>query len=146
MIRSEDGKEEVRTQSFQPAADGSFQVELPLGAEDFRGLVRTEVYDWAGHCMARERNYAVESESLHRTAGTAELAAVTPPSRIVDGTAYYNTDLTVRLTLRDTFSGLQTVWYTGGRPFQAAGITRQRREMTWTGKQSGSLSMNMYRN
>ena len=89
-------------------------MELPLGAEDFRGLVRTEVYDWAGHCMARERNYAVESESLHRTAGTAELAAVTPPSRIVDGTAYYNTDLTVRLTLRDTFSGLQTVWYTGG--------------------------------
>ena len=114
VIRSEDGQEEVRTQSFQPAADGSFQVELPLGAEDFRGLVRTEVYDWAGHCMARERNYAVESESLHRTAGTAELAAVTPPSRIVDGTAYYNTDLTVRLTLRDTFSGLQTVWYTGG--------------------------------
>lgn len=114
VIRSEDGQEEVRTQSFQPAAAGSFQVELPLGAEDFRGLVRTEVYDWAGHCMARERNYAVESESLHRTAGTAELVAVTPPSRIVDGTAYYNTDLTVRLTLRDTFSGLQTVWYTGG--------------------------------
>ena len=79
-----------------------------------RDRVRTEVYDWAGHCMARERKYAVESESLHRTAGTAELAAVTPPSRIVDGTAYYNTDLTVRLTLRDTFSGLQTVWYTGG--------------------------------
>lgn len=110
----ESGKETVRTRSFQPSGDGSFSIQIPLEAADFKGTVRVEVYDWAGNCRMESKNFAVESRERHEASSGVSIATQTQPSRTVDGVDFYNTDVTFRLTLWDSFSGLRNIWYAGG--------------------------------
>lgn len=129
VLTDENGEETVRTRSFQPSAEETFAVEIPgekassgefslvqsaSDGENFRGIVRIELYDWAGNCTVKTRNCVVEGEERHKETGTALIEAVTRPSRIVGGEDYYNSDAVFRLTLSDSFSGLRKIQYSAG--------------------------------
>ena len=40
---------------FQPLAQSSFAVKIPEEAENFKGTVMVEAYDWAGNCREEIR-------------------------------------------------------------------------------------------
>ena len=115
VVTGEDGTETVRTHTFAPAQRKGAELSLPLEGSDFKGTVRMEICDWAGNRLVQERNAGVESQKRHETTMAAQLETVTRPSRTVDGVDYYNTDVVFRVNLRDEFSGLREVSYSGGR-------------------------------
>ena len=108
-LTDEDGAVEVREQSFEPTAEGSFALTLPVSPEraDFRGMVQAEVWDWTGRKSEKTLNCGVESAETHEKSAEAQLAIRTEPSRVVDGQAYYNTDVEIDAFLADRFTGLR---------------------------------------
>ena len=113
-IVDENKKETVRTGEFEPSADGSYSVEIPLESADFKGTVKAEVYDYSNNQIEQTRNHVVESGGKHSSTGSAVITTRTSPSRTVDGEDFYNTDVTFNLTLKDDYSGLRSYTYTGG--------------------------------
>lgn len=113
-IVDENKKETVRTGEFEPSADGSYSVEIPLESADFKGTVKAEVYDYSNNQIEQTRNHVVESGGRHSSTGSAVITTRTSPSRTVDGEDFYNTDVTFNLTLKDDYSGLRSYTYTGG--------------------------------
>lgn len=113
-VVDENKKETVRTGEFEPRADGSYSVEIPLESADFKGTVKAEVYDYSNNQIEQTRNHVVESGGKHSSTGSAVITTRTSPSRTVDGEDFYNTDVTFNLTLKDDYSGLRSYTYTGG--------------------------------
>ena len=104
-----EGADTVREQSFEPAATESFELTLPVSQEaaDFRGTVQAEVWDWTGRKSEKTLSCGVESAETHEKSAEARLAICTKPGRIVDGQAYYNTDVELDAFLTDRFTGLR---------------------------------------
>lgn len=104
-----EGAVTVREQSFEPAATESFELTLPVSQEtaDFRGTVQAEVWDWTGRKSEKTLSCGVESAETHEKSAEARLAICTKPGRIVDGQAYYNTDVELDAFLADRFTGLR---------------------------------------
>lgn len=114
ILVDENEKETVSEKIFQPQAQSSFAIKIPDEAENFKGTVMVEAYDWAGNCREEIHSFAAESQAKHEQTGKAVITTLTNPSRTVDGTDYYNTDVTLRLAMEDSFSGLSRVWYQAG--------------------------------
>ena len=113
-VTDEHGRETVRTGTFALSAEGTCSVELPLRNADFKGTVKTEVYDYAGNCAERIRSHVVESAEKHSGTAMARITTSTPPGRSVGGEDFYNTDVTFNLTIEDSYSGLRKYSYAGG--------------------------------
>ncbi len=114
-VVDENGKELVRTKAFQePTASGKYQVTIPLDTEDFKGSVYAETVDYAANTESEIRGYIVESTSKHSATGKAEITTITRPSRTVNGVDFYNEDITFKILLQDTYSGIAKWQYLGG--------------------------------
>ncbi len=113
-VTDENGKVTTKTKEMKPAADGSYEVTIPLETADFKGTVKAEVLDWSVNSIDQTRNHVVEESGKHASSGTATITTLTKPSRTVKGVNYYNTDVAFRLTLEDSYSGLRNWKYTAG--------------------------------
>ena len=114
FITDEEGNMEEKEYLSEPSFQEAHEITVPVGGQDFRGSIRVEVYDWSGNMGSREHGHVVESEERHRNSGKIEIETLTEPGRTVDGTAYYNTDIDLRLRLRDEWSGIRSYAYLGG--------------------------------
>ncbi len=113
-VTDENGKVTTKTKEMKPAADGSYEVTIPLETADFKGTVKAEVLDWSVNSIDQTRNHVVEESGKHASSGTATITTLTKPSRTVKCVNYYNTDVAFRLTLEDSYSGLRNWKYTAG--------------------------------
>lgn len=114
-IVEEDGKESIRMQSFSPSYQADSQVTLPLKEADFKGTVLAEVVDYSGNQEAQKNGHVVESALLHQKTSGGLLTTFTAPARTIAGVDYYNTDIKMQLSLKDTYSGLREISYTAGK-------------------------------
>ena len=114
LITDEKGKVTEKEYLSSPSFQEIREAAVPVDGQDFRGTVRVEVYDWSGNTVLREHGHVVESEERHGKSGEIGLETLTEPGRIVDGIAYYNTDVDLRLRLRDEWSGIRSYAYLGG--------------------------------
>lgn len=108
-VTDEEGKSSIREQTLEPSATGSLTWVFPaeeMGA-DFKGTLKAEVWDWTGRRSEKLLNCGIESEAMHQKAAENQLMIRTAPGRVVDGQAYYNTDVELELQAADSFSGLR---------------------------------------
>lgn len=114
LVTDENGKESMDTYEFEAAASGSYTMVLPLSGDDFKGTVKAEVLDWANHKMEKSLAYIIESDSKHENTKDIALNTYTAPSRVVNGKNYYNTDIKLNVSFKDSYSGLKNLEYTIG--------------------------------
>ena len=116
VVLDEEGKETKKEAEILPplSAQGEYRIELPLEGADFKGSVRAQAVDWCGNRSEWIRNCLVESDEKHKDAGKVSVTAKTQPGRIVNGVAFYNTDIELEFFAADLYSGLRSVRYTGG--------------------------------
>lgn len=114
LITDEHGKKTIKEKLFSPIEKTSYEIEIPLESDDFKGTVQVQVFDWSGNQISQTRGYIVESSDRHSTNGSAVITTHTDPSRTVGGTDFYNTDVRFNLTLKDMYSGLKSFSYSGG--------------------------------
>ena len=115
IIIEEDGKKKEKTQAFSPSSQAIDQVRIPVAEEDFKGIVLVEVTDYANNQETQKNGHVVESEALHQKTKDVLLTTLTTPARTIADVDYYNTDIKLQLSLRDTYSGLREVSYTAGK-------------------------------
>lgn len=113
-VTDKEKKEQEKIMCFDPSASASYSVTIPLSQADFNGLIQAEVLDWSGNRSEKTNGHIIESRERHENAGSAVITTYTAPGRIVGGEAYYNTDVHLNLTLKDEYSGLRKVSYSGG--------------------------------
>lgn len=113
-VTDEDGKEREQITYFEPTAKASDSVVIPLEHKDFKGLVRAEACDWSGNRAEKKKGHMIESREKHENSGSAVITTYTSPGRTVGGEDYYNTDIHFNLTLKDEYSGLRKISYSGG--------------------------------
>lgn len=110
----ENGKIHEYIMNFEPTDSGEFEIIVPSASSDFKGSVTAEVQDWSGNSTIQKCGHIVEDDERHRQEGAAVLITDTSPSRTVNGTDYYNTDIRFQLLVKDTFSGLKNISCKGG--------------------------------
>lgn len=113
-ITDKEEKEQEKIMYFDPAAEASYSVTIPLSQTDFHGRIQAEVLDWSGNRSEKTNGHVIESQEKHENAGSAVITTYTAPGRTVGGEEYYNTDVRLNLTLRDEYSGLRKISYSGG--------------------------------
>lgn len=113
-IVDEEGKEIVKTKSFEPSGKDTYLVEIPLKKGDFKGSIFAEIFDYSTNKADKMRGHIIESASKHSATGRAEITTITSPSRTVNGVDFYNSDVKFKLLLEDTYSGLGSWRYVGG--------------------------------
>lgn len=118
-ITEENGRQTVKTEQFSPSYQAASKVTLPLEAADFKGTVLVEVFDWSGNQTAQSYGHVVESAQQHKESASALITTFTAPSRTVAGVDYYNTDIKFQLAVKDHYSGLKSVSYSGGKTLQS---------------------------
>lgn len=114
QITDKGKKEQEKIMYFDPVAEASYSVTIPLSQKDFNGVVRAEAMDWSGNRAEKTNGHIVESDEKHSNAGNAVITTYTAPARTVGGEEYYNTDVHLNLTLKDEYSGLRKISYSGG--------------------------------
>lgn len=110
-VTDEQGEIRVLEETSPPSEAFSSELLLPEQGADFKGTVRTEVYDWCNNRTEEIRSYVVESEKTHESTGKLQLLTLTDPSRTVGGENYWNTDVKLMLSIEDTGSGIGSVRY-----------------------------------
>ena len=83
-------------------------LELPWPEGPGRGSVMLEAEDRLGNRTWLQRGFTAESAERHREAGSIRILTETRPSRVVDGTAWYNQDVRLCLEIRDLYSGIRS--------------------------------------
>lgn len=106
LIEDESGEKIQRSKKFQPSAEESYELELPLDGKDFCGTVTAEVVDYCGNVSIEKRMHVIESTKKHQQTGNAEIKTLTLPGRTVQGVEYYNQDVRIQLSLEDQWSGI----------------------------------------
>lgn len=119
-ITDENGKETVKTGTFEPASGGTYQVIVPLDAADFKGTVEATVIDWSANKTVTTRGHVVESAGKHNHTGSIVLNTLTSPSRVVDGMEFYNSSVNVGLSVTDMYSGIRNLSYVAGSDVSGA--------------------------
>lgn len=114
-IQGENGTTVEKAAEYEPADSREWEFLVPVYGSDFKGTVLTEVWDWSGNHTVQEQGHIVESAEKHTDTGTIRLETVTKPGRTVGDTDYYNSDVTLRVTVEDTYSGLGRVACKGGK-------------------------------
>ncbi|MCD8217410.1 MAG: hypothetical protein LUD01_05100 [Clostridiales bacterium] len=97
-----------------PAESKSASITIPVSNSNFKGTVRVVAADWSDNETEKTEGQIVESSGMFVSAGSAVITTLTSPSRTVDGVDYYNTDVTFKLTLEETYSGLRSYEYKAG--------------------------------
>lgn len=113
-ITDENGRKTVKEKTFSAARSNSYKVEIPLEVSDFKGTVKTEVFDWSGNRLQQTRSHVVESAEKHDRTGGAVIKTQTSPSRTIGDRDFYNTDVKLNLTIRDAYSGIGFYSYKAG--------------------------------
>lgn len=113
-ITDEDGKKTVKESTFSPGAGNSYQAAIPLKSADFKGTVKVEIVDWSGNQIERIRSHIVESEDRHNDSSRAVITTETDPGRSVGDKDFYNTDVKLKLTIQDDYSGIGSYSYKVG--------------------------------
>lgn len=114
FVTDEDGQKTEWKKDFAPSPAGSYEITIPFKGPDFKGTVEAEVLDWSANESWESRGVIVESEEKHSSIGSAVITTKTSPSRTVGGVDFYNRDISFRLCLKDTYSGLRKWSYRGG--------------------------------
>lgn len=116
IITDEDGKVTTDTKKFHPATGRKkYQITIPLKNADFKGTIQAEVYDWSANTAKQTRSHIVESNGKHSDTADAVIKTKTSPGRTVNGKDYYNTDVAFNLKISDSYSGIRSLSYTGGK-------------------------------
>lgn len=110
-ITDENGKAEVIEDLCPPQEIHTYELKLPKTGNDFKGTVLTEAYDWCGNCVGQICSYVIESEEMHRSCGRIWLTERTGPSRTKGKEDYWNTDVKLRLSIEDMYSGISSYRY-----------------------------------
>lgn len=110
-ITDENGKTDVREKEYAPVGTDVYEWTLPETGNDFKGTVLTEAYDWCGNCVGQICSYVIESEEMHRSCGRIWLTERTGPSRTKGKEDYWNTDVKLRLSIEDMYSGISSYRY-----------------------------------
>ncbi len=88
------------------AGKQTYTFRIPLEDGDFNGGILIKARDWMGYETIRQQKILIESEKSHRQTAAVSILPLTAPSRIVDGVAYYNTDVDIEICMTDGFSGI----------------------------------------
>jgi len=131
-ITDENGKKTIKEKTFSAAWSNSYKVEIPLNASDFKGTVKTEVFDWSGNQLQQTRNHVVESSEKHDSTGKAIITTQTSPSRTIGDKDFYNTDVKLNLTIQDTYSGIGSYSYKVGNDSRVSQDFRQQAGAAFT--------------
>ena len=121
IVTDENNKKTEETKIFSPAAEGKYEITIPLETADFKGSVEAVAADWSANELRQTRGHVVESADKHSSTSSAEIITVTEPSRRVNGVDFYNTDVAFNLKLSDSYSGIRSFEYTGGSTLQEKG-------------------------
>lgn len=114
MVTDEQGNEKVQEIKPKQSVQAEQEFEIPADGNDFKGTVWVEAFDGAGNRAEEIRGHVVESGEEHAKKSSAVITTKTSPSRRVNGENFYNTDVHLNLTFKDTYSGLGSWSYTGG--------------------------------
>lgn len=114
VVTDEQGNEKVQEIKPKQSVQAEQEFEIPADGSDFKGTVWVEAFDGAGNRAEELRGHVVESEEEHAKKSIAVITTKTSPSRRVKGENFYNTDVHLNLTFKDTYSGLGNWSYTGG--------------------------------
>ena len=104
-----DGEE---AESEENAADGQISnweqsIVLPDNGTEFNGTILINVEDRMRNKASQNGSIIVESEQVHQTQAPIQMEILTEPGRMVDGEAYYRSDVRVKYVFKDEITGLR---------------------------------------
>ena len=89
-------------------------IMLPDNGSEFDGTIIVNVKDRLENTDAQSGNVIVESEQAHQAQEPVQMEILTEPGRIVDGEAYYRSDVQVKFIFTDKISGLGKMFLKAG--------------------------------
>ena len=89
-------------------------IMLPDNGSEFDGTIIVNVKDRLENTDAQSGNVIVESEQAHQAQEPVQMEILTEPGRIVDGEAYYRSDVQVKYIFTDKISGLGKMFLKAG--------------------------------
>ena len=89
-------------------------IVLPDNGSEFDGTIIVNVKDRLENTDAQSGNVIVESEQAHQAQEPVQMEILTEPGRIVDGEAYYRSDVQVKFIFTDKISGLGKMFLKAG--------------------------------
>ena len=120
IITDENGNEtqqEVAVAPSESKADKSGEsasVKVPIASNVFKGSVKVTVTDWSLNQSTKTENQVVETADKHKETSSAVITTITKPSRTVKGVDYYNTNVKLKLEMKDSYSGIASYSYKAG--------------------------------
>jgi len=95
-------------------------IVLPDKGTEFDGTILINVKDRLGNKDSENGSIIVESEHAHQTQIPVQLEILTEPGRMVDGEAYYRSDVRVKYVFTDEISGLRKLSLKAGNELAEA--------------------------
>ena len=89
-------------------------IVLPDNGSEFNGTIVVKVEDRLENTDAQSGSVIVESVQAHQTQEPVQMEILTEPGRIVDGEAYYRSDVQVKFIFTDKISGLGKMFLKAG--------------------------------
>lgn len=114
IVTDENGKVTTIEKKIKTKESANASIVVPLESKNFNGSVKVIVTDEAMNTLYKTQGQIVENTNRHNKTSTAEITTFTKPSRTVNGVDFYNTDVSLNLLLKDTYSGLASFAYTAG--------------------------------
>ncbi len=105
-----DGEEEIQNEADAPRSQTPCweqSIVLPDNGTEFDGTIIVNVEDRLNNTDSQTGCVIVESEQVHQTQTPIRMEILTEPGRVVDGEAYYRSDVQVKYAFEDEISGLQ---------------------------------------
>ena len=100
---SEEGTADDQTSYWEQS------IGLPENGTEFNGTILINVEDRLENTDSQNGSIIVESEQAHQTQTPIQMEILTEPGRMVDGEAYYRSDVRVKYVFTDEISGLRTL-------------------------------------
>jgi len=108
---SGDENREDTVYEVQPVANGTYYIDVPLSQVNFKGKVSVLAEDWSTNSSSGENGMVVEKPGSAENADSRVNISAPSPSRIVDGVAFYNTNVPLNIDYWDGYAGIRNYAY-----------------------------------
>ncbi len=103
-----DEKREISQMVFEPNFTNSYSVIIPLSQTDYKGAIATDVSDWSNNVNGVKQGVVVEKAGSAENAKGHVTISAPSPSRVVNGTSFYNHNIELGFSYWDGYAGIES--------------------------------------